>query len=273
MRTKDKVIITAMLVPAQVLLKWRMRYWKPFIMHNIFIKQDKPRSQSCICGLLYALTLLIAGPVSAAESKQEMFTKVAAAYGAAPPAAMVETGTTNSFRRGEGALLRHYKAPDRFRIEISYPSGTEIRAMAGADAWMQGVAANPALRGAVALQAARMALPWNMLAMQSSALDLGALSSREGKTVRAFELALQDKLKLVVEIDPDTGYILRSRGIQTVGNNSMEFATAYSDFRRESGRTHAYREEHYAMGQHTGNSVITKVDYPQSIPDSVFMPR
>ena len=242
-------------------------------MHNIFITQEKQRSQFCIRGLLYALTLLIAGSVSAAESKQEIFTRVAAAYGATAPAAMVETGTTNSLRRGEGALLRHYKGPDRFRIEIRYPSGTEIRAMVGADAWMQAVAATPALRGAVALQAARMALPWNMLAMQLSALDLGALSSPEGKTMRAFELALEDKLKLVVEIDPDTGYILRSRGIQTIGNNSMEFATAYSDFRRENGRMHPYREEHYAMGQHTGNSVITKIDYPKSIPDSVFMPR
>lgn len=241
-------------------------------MHNIATKQNKQTMQYRVRGLFCALALLIAGS-AAAQSKQEIFTKIAAAYGAKAPAVMVESGVTNSFRRGKGALLRQYKAPDRFRIEISYPSGSEVRAMLGADAWMQGVPANPILRGAVALQAARMALPWNMLAMQSSALDLGAISEPGGKTMRAFELALEDKLKLVVEIDPDTGYILRSRGIQTIGNDSMEFATSYSDFQRENGRIHASREEHYAMGQHTGNSIITKIDYSASIPDSVFMPR
>ncbi len=228
--------------------------------------------KSLALGLLYSLTILVAGSACATESLQQIFAKVATAYGATPPAAIRETGTTTSFRRGSGSLLRLYKAPDRFRVEIGYPSGIETRTMVGAMAWQQHTPANPVFRGAVALQAARIALPWNMLAKQSAAVDLGAASTADGKAVRAIEFPLEDQLKLVVEIDPETGHILRSRGIQSLGGNSIEFATAYSDFRKGNGRIHAVREEHYAMGQHIGHSVIEKIEYPESVPDSAFMP-
>ena len=223
--------------------------------------------------VLCALTLSLAGAAGAAESMPQIFSKVAAAYGGPAPTAMVETGTTTSFTRGPATLLRQYQAPDRFRIEINYASGSEVHSMVGDSAWMQGKPSNPTLRGAVALQAARMALPWNMLARQDAAIDRGELAGPEGKSVRVFELALEDKLKLVVEIDAESGHILRSRGIQTIGNNTMEFATGYSDFKTASGRTYAAHEEHYAMGQHTGYSNISKIDFPESIPDSAFMSR
>jgi len=237
------------------------------------MQADKQTMQFQTRALLCALTLSMAGAAGAAEPMPQIFSKVAAAYGGPAPTAMVETGTTTSFIRGPGSLLRQYQAPDRFRIEINYATGSEVRAMAGDSAWMQGKPSNPTLRGAVALQAARMALPWNMLARQDAAVDRGELAGPEGKSVRVVELALEDKLKLVVEIDPDSGHILRSRGIQSIGSNTMEFATGYSDFKTEGGRTYAAHEEHYAMGQHTGYSNITKIDYPAALPDSVFIPR
>jgi len=143
--------------------------------------------------------------------------------------------------------------------------------MIGASAWQQGTPANPILRAAIALQAARIALPWNLLAKQSALVDRGVVSAAGGKSLRAIELPLDQQLKLVVEFDPQTGHMLRSRGIQRVGDNEMEFATNYSEFRKINGRTHAAREEHYAMGQHTGYSVIEKVAYPESLPDSAFL--
>ena len=94
----------------------------------------------------------------------------------------------------------------------------------------------------------------------------------DGKAVRAIEFPLEDQLKLVVEIDPETGHILRSRGIQSLGGNTVEFATVYSDFRKDNGRIRAVREEHYAMGQHIGHSIMEKIEYPESVPDSEFMP-
>lgn len=222
--------------------------------------------------MVAALALAFAGTASAAQPPKEILEKIAGAYGTTPPAAMVEEGTTTSFRRGEGKLLRHYKAPDRFSIRIDYATGSEVRTMAGEKTWQQGAPANPVLRGAIALQVARIALPWNMLEKRSSLVDLGAVSTPDGKTGRAIEFPLEDQLRLVLEVDPETGRILRSRGIYRMGDNTMEFATAYSDFRNSNGRLHAAREEHYAMGQHTGFSVIEKVSYPATLPESLFGP-
>jgi hypothetical protein len=223
-------------------------------------------------GLLYSLTILIAGSACAAESLQQVLDKVASEYGAMPPAMIRETGTTNSLLRGDGSLIRLHKAPDSFHIEINYATSSEIRTMVGAMAWYQHTPANPVLRGAIALQAGRIAMPWNILAKPSAIVDLGTASTAEGKTVRVIEFPLEEQLKLVVEIDPETGHILRSRGIQSVGGNTIEFATVYSDFRKENGRIHPAHEEQFAMGVNTGRSSIEKVEYPASIPDSAFMP-
>lgn len=228
--------------------------------------------KSLALGLLYLSTILFAGSVCATEPLQQVFDKVASAYGATPPAAIRETGTTTSLLRGNGSLLRLYKAPDRFHIEIGYASGIEERTMVGAMAWYQHQPANPMLRGAITLQAARVALPWNILAKQAAAVDLGATTTADGMTVRTIEFPLEDRLKLIVEIDPKTGHMLRSRGILSLGGNTIEFATVYSDFRMENGRIHPAHEEQFAMGANIGRSMIEKVEYPGSIPDSAFMP-
>lgn len=228
--------------------------------------------KSLALGLLYLSTILFAGSACATEPLQQVFDKVASAYGATPPAAIRETGTTTSTLRGNGSLLRLYKAPDRFHIEIGYASGIEERTMVGEMAWSQHQPANPMLRGAITLQAARVALPWNMLAKPSAAVDLGATTTEDGMTVRTVEFPLEDQLKLIVEIDSKTGYMLRSRGILSLGSNAIEFATVYSDFRMESGRIHPAHEEQFAMGVNIGRSIIEKVEYPESIPDSAFMP-
>lgn len=222
--------------------------------------------------LLCMLSLSFAGAAGAAEPLTAVLDKVATAYGKTPPPAAIEHGTTTSFRRGDGQLLRMIKAPDRFLIRIGYANGAEVRTMIGPDAWQQGKRANPILRGAIALQLARLALPWNMLARRDAVTDLGDISSPEGKNLRVVEFPLEDRLKLVVEIEAESGRILRSRGLQTVEGNTMEFATAYSDFRSTGGRMHAARETHFAMGQHTGYSVIDRVEYPETIPDSAFAP-
>ena len=215
--------------------------------------------------------LALASAAGAAEPSQQLFDKVAAAYGAAP-AAIRETGSTTSRQRGSGALVRLFKAPNLFRSEISYSSGMEVRTLRGALAWHQNTPANPMQRGAVVLQAARIALPWNLLSARASAIDLGAALTAQGQSVRIIELGLEPQLKLVVEIETETGHMLRSRGIQSIGAGAMEFSTDYSDFRSANGRVHAGREEQFVMGQHIATSLIDKVEYPATIPDSAFMP-
>lgn len=225
-----------------------------------------------ICPLLLVLFAWAGAPAHAGEPLDNILSRVAAAYGAQAPNAIREAGTTISFRQGNGVLTRLYAAPDRFRIEIRYASRIESRTMAGKQAWQQGEPANPVLRNAIALQAARIALPWNMLERRAALADLGEVAGTEGKTLRAVEFSVDQQIRMVVEIDPHTGHILRSRGIQSLGTNSMEFATVYSDFRRRGGRAHAAREDHYAMGQHTGYSLIDEVEYPARIPDDAFRP-
>ena len=222
--------------------------------------------------LLYSLTILITGSACAAESLQQILDKVASEYGATPPAIIRETGTTNSAVRGDGSLLRLYKAPDSFHIEIKYANSDEMRTMVGAMAWSQHTPANPMLRGAIALQAGRIAMPWNILAKPSAAVDRGTALNAEDKTVRVIEFPLEEQLKLVVEIDPETGHILRSRGLLSVGENTLEFSTVYSDFRKENGRIHPAHEEQFAMGVNVARANIEKIEYPESIPESAFMP-
>ena len=223
-------------------------------------------------GLLSSLLVLVGGTAAASEPLQQVLDKVASVYGATPPAAIRETGTTSSFVRGSGAMLRLFRAPDRFRSEISYASGAEVRTMIGNLAWQQNTPASPVLRGAVALQVARMGLPWNMLAQPSATVDMGSTVNAEGKPVRVIELTLEPQLKLLIEIEIETGYIVRSRGMFSAEGKTVDFSTTYSDFRPENGRIHASREEQYAMGRHIGNSVIERVEYPQTIPDSAFTP-
>jgi hypothetical protein len=222
--------------------------------------------------LLFLLAILSANSVSATESLQQLLDKVASEYGATPPAIIRETGTTKSIMRGDGALLRLYKAPDSFHIEINYETSSEIRTMVGAMAWSQHTPANPMLRAAIALQAGRMAMPWNMLAKPSVAIDLGTASNAEGKTVRTIEFPLEEQLKLVVEIEQETGHILRSRGILSVGEDTIEFATVYSNFRKEHGRIRATHEEQFARGVNVSHSTIEKIEYPESVPESAFVP-
>jgi len=220
---------------------------------------------------LCVLGMLVCGHVVAADSLQQVLARVAAVYGPAP-GAIRETGTTFSVLEGEGTLLRLYKFPDQFHIEIDYAEASDNRTMIGASTWNRKAPANLMARGAIVLQAARIALPWSLLSRQSAAQDRGAASLPDGTTVRVIEVPLADALSMMVDIDPESGYILRSRGMYLLAGTAIEFATLFSDFRKAGERVHAAREEQFAAGVKTGYSFIDKVEYPDSIPDSAFAP-
>jgi len=221
--------------------------------------------------LLMLLGLWLSNTAHAA-APQSVRDQLVARYGEQPPAAIRQTGTTTSFSRGEGALVRLFKGPDRFRNEITYSSGQEVRTLIGPMAWQQSKPATPALRSAIVLQAARVALPWNMLARWSETHDLGTEADDNGNTLQVIELELEPLLKLVIHVDRASGHIVRSRGAMEVGTRSMDFATRYSDFRSQGGRTYAAREQQFAAGQHTGFSVIERIEYLDALPDSAFAP-
>lgn len=221
--------------------------------------------------LLCLLSVLVPGRADAADSLQQLMAKVASAYGHAP-GAIRETGTTFSVLEGEGSLLRLYKFPDRFHVEIAYAVARDDRTMIGAQAWNKNAPANRMAHGAIVLQAARIALPWSLLSRQSVAIDRGAASAPNDRTVHVIEVPLQEALTMLVDIDPETGYIVRSRGMYVTAGTAIEFATLFSDFRKENGRVHAAREEQFAAGTRTGYSFIDKIEYLDSLPDSAFAP-
>ena len=195
---------------------------------------------------------------------------VAAHGGGAAPTAIHEVGVTQSQRRGAGPVERWWQSPDRFRIDIRYPGAEETRLLRGADAWQQGQPATAPFHGALVLQAARMALPWRLRENAGRVVDLGSLDSAAGRPVRVLEWAVQEGVKLIVDIDPATRLVMRSRGILTINNASMEFATRYGDYRPVAGRLVAFVEQHFAMGQFIGTTTLQAIEFPDVLPDKVF---
>lgn len=220
--------------------------------------------------VMVAITLCTA-PSAQADDATQILDKLAVVYGGEMPRAMRITGSTVSFSRGEGVMLRLFKSPDRFRSEITYASGAEVRTMVGPMAWNQSKPANPALRGAVALQAARIALPWNMLSRRDQVNDMGR-TEVDGVVLQTLAFTLEPTLKMLLQVESDSGHIVESRGIMIVGERTMEFTTQYSEFRSVDGRTYAAHEEQYAMGQHIGHSRIHNVEFLDALPDSAFAP-
>jgi len=221
--------------------------------------------------LLVLASLPVCGPAVAGDTLQQVLDKVASVYGPAP-GAIRETGTTFSTLEGEGSMLRLTKFPDKFHVEIAYAVASEDRTMIGDRAWNKRVPASRMSRGAIALQAARIALPWSLLSRQAALTDKGEAAAPDGRTVRGVAVALDDAMRMQVDVDPQTGYILRTRSIFVMGDTAVEFATVFSDFRREGGRIHAAREEQFAAGSKTGYSFIEKVEYLETLPDSAFAP-
>ena len=225
-------------------------------------------SKTAIACLLW---LALAAPVQADAGA--LLAKVVAAHGGGnAPTAIHERGVTESLRRGNGVMERWWQAPDRFRIEIDYPGEAESRLLRGGEAWQQGRPASAAFRGALVLQAARMALPWRLLENAQRVIDLGAGKSSSGKPLRVLEWPVQEGIKLIVEIDAESRLILRSRGVLTINNAAMEFATGYEDYRIIGGRRVAMTERHFAMGQYTGTTRLDSVEFPAVLPAPTFEP-
>ena len=218
----------------------------------------------------FALVALLLSATARADVGSFLAEVVAAHGGGETPAAIHERGSTESPRRGSGPVERWWQAPDRFRIDIRYPGAPESRLLRGAEAWQQGQPAPQALHGAVVLQAARMALPWRLRDNAAQVRDLGALPLANGKQVHSLEWRVQDGIRMIIEIDPESRLIMRSRGILTINNSSMEFATGYENYQTVAGRRIAMTERHFAMGQYIGSTTLENVEFPAVLPAPTF---
>lgn len=231
------------------------------------------RGASRLMSLVLALALLCAvGPAGAAELGP-LLERIERAYGKPTlPGSILQRGRTLSGSRGEGVLLRAWRGAERFRIEIRYPAGVETRIVDGAVAWQRGKPMSEAFRGALILQAARVALPWNLLAARNTLRDGGEHLIADIR-LHFIEFPLGEGLTMIAEVDPDSGRILRSRGILSARHGGdMVFGTVYDDFRSTDGRLYPAIEHHYAMGRYIGRSVIETVEFDAPIADTLFRP-
>jgi len=186
-----------------------------------------------------------------------LIARVMAAYGGSAAWSKVagfhETGTvTPAMRPDEGKLTRDWQRPDKLRVDIVYPTNTEVRVLDGDHGTQNGKDASGMGLDAMRLQAARLALPQLLIEKRQT------LKQLENQNI--VEIPLTPSMTLTIEVDPATGRIVRSTG-KTTG---IEFSTSYSDFRNVDGLLFAFREENSADGMKTGTNQIAKIEVTRS---------
>jgi hypothetical protein len=183
-----------------------------------------------------------------------------------------EEGTVTSLLHPgqRGRIVRAYARPARLRVEVTFDGETEVRVLDGDRGWRQGrEAAGPHLVSMI-LQAGRLDLPALLQAFAGRLADRGEVEA-DGKRLRALALELRPGVVLEADLDPATGRILRSRG-RAEGGMPVEFVTTYGDFRRVDGLLVAFHEGNWANGSTTGETVLTRVEVPGTLPDATFRP-
>lgn len=221
--------------------------------------------------------LLLPAAAPAADDVGALVKRTIRAYGGekalAAASACRQEGTVTSIMRGgrEGRIVREFERPDRLRVRIDYGTESELRIYDGREGWRQGQAVTGPQLDAMVLQAARMALPWNLRERRKSLVDKGTVD-RDGKELRVLQLPLGKGMTLDVEIDPSSGRILQSAGRGQEGLHALEFITSYSDFREVAGILVPFREGNYANGVVTGETKLSDVDVAKSLPPGTFRP-
>lgn len=228
---------------------------------------------------LMIFTLLLSGLSHADEKFDQLITKTLQTYGGeaiiASTRAIKQVGTTYSrSRNATGDIFRAYEYPNKLRIAINYgDKGSELRLLNGEIAYDQSRLAQPAMRAAMILQAARLDLPRIILENKANIRDLGMNSAQVPVQTHLIEIPLTPALKITAEIDPATGHILKSTGSGNLDGMRVNFATAYEDFRMVDGHLVAFNEEHYAMGSNVGHTQLEKVEFIKGWDVPMFQPE
>jgi hypothetical protein len=187
---------------------------------------------------------------------------------------MIQEGHVSAHESADvGRLTRIFERPRRLRVSVSYPGiGPERRILDGARAWRdrREVTGTPP-QLAMILQAARLDLPLSLADAADRVVDEGAIE-RDGKRLRILTLPLGDGATVSAECDEVSGRIERAVARMPAGVGSLEFVTAFSDFRKVSGTWVAFREESYVQGRHSGTTELTNVEFLAEAPTGAFRP-
>jgi len=229
--------------------------------------------------LLFALLLLGTATAQAEEALQATIDQVLKTYGGAgiwdKTTGIQQTGMTFSQARHMlGNTTRSYRFPDEMTIDIRYEDGeSELRQMSGGQVWNHGQPANLPFAQATLLQSYRMAIPKQLLAHRHTAKDLGTREGEDGTVHRGIEIRYSPSTRMIIDIDANTGHILGTWGLMKMGEQEVQFATFYDDYRMVEGRLFALKEEHYAMGNYTGHTELEKISFVEEFAEEVFRPK
>ena len=236
-----------------------------------------PRPAAALLAAALALAPLVAGADPSPEVRA-LVKQCVAAYGG--PAALAKLGRVRQDGRvsstvlhpGEpGRIARVAERPGRLRVEILYPgTPVEVRVLAAGRGWRGGAEVQGPALAAMVLQAARLQLPALLAAAAGELRDAGTWAL-EGATLRVLSLELAPGVVIEAGLDPATGRILRSRGT-AAGPMPLEFVTTFGDFRVVEGVLVPFREGNWANGSPTGDTVLTRVAFPDAFPPGLFAP-
>ena len=206
--------------------------------------------------ILAALSLAV---LATTANAADLADRVIDAYGGQTAWANVKvirpTGiVTSRMQRANGELLRELARPSKLRVEIRYPSVSEVRVVDGRRGTRDGEEAHGPALDAMILQAARIDIPAILIARRD-AVQEGPRGRYNDAEVRTLLVDLGDGLSLKLDVDPETCRVVHSAGIMP----SMQFETEYGDFRKIDGRLFAFHETNIAGTTRTGETFLHNV--------------
>jgi hypothetical protein len=173
-------------------------------------------------------------------------------------------GTIHAIRgMRAGPTVRVFERPDRLKVGMQYPEGSEVRIVDGARGWRNSggdplAEAHGPMLDAMVLQACRAAVPWILIERGAQARRIEDLA-RDSVALIGIEIPIQDKLWLRAYVDPKSFRVAMSQGMLGHGGMQTQFETVYDDYRSVEGILFAFHEENYASGTHTAFTRFDKV--------------
>jgi len=213
-----------------------------------------------------ALCLLLVGPARAADLGG-LLDSVVETYGGPAAAARMEAFRVEAevdarLQGGTGRVVRDFQAPDRYRVEIAYPRGTEVRVLDGDVGWRGDTARLERVEGppklAMLYQLLRATVPWVFVHHRGLFEDRGT-GRRDGVELRRVGLPWAMDLDLTFWVAPVNRRVPWVEGVIRTAQGQIAFATEYKDFRRVEGLLVPFVEENYASGRHTGTTRLRAV--------------
>jgi hypothetical protein len=170
-----------------------------------------------------------------------------------------------------GTDIRSVRAPDRLRVELSYPDKKETRILNGAAGHV--VFNDTAPRVAAAAQRDAMRL---QLMRLYSPLTLRKKRSALSLTVEGGFTALslvENGLRADYLVNTDNWRIEKVVGTLNVNGAEMAFLTEYSDFRFRDGVLIHHKENKFAGGVNTAMLQLRNVTFEAELPEGTFQPQ